>query len=830
MILGLFVKVSFGYFDERKIMMKTRVVILLTLIFAIAIEGNSQEHQGRRKFGGSIKGKIIDTQLKVPIEYVNIVLYDKATNDQITGTVTDKNGNFQLKGLKPGVYTMTVKFMGYHMKTVDPIKLKPGQMEIDLVTIPLRRAVIIMDGIEVVDEKPPIEFKIDKKVINVSKHYTAISGTAVDVLENVPSVTVDIEGNVSLRGSENFTVLIDGRPTVLEPNEVLQQIPAGSIEDIEIITNPSAKHDPEGISGIINIITKKKKLSGISGIINANGGLNDKYGGDFLLNMRREKYNLSFGGDYNKRFYPGEYQRENQTFQQDTTSIVKSSGESNFKRLMYGVKGAVDLYISSGDVLSVGFRYGDRAMERSSVTDFDEWAEPGDSHNLYISNSTWERGGYFYSGNVNYQHTFSKQHEFSGQFIISGRTGDEESTNELMTMSDSITNGQRSVEEGPGKYVRAKLDYSLPLRENEKFEAGSQSRFRWNDNISHMYKYDSLTQQYEYSPDYSHETSYDRTIHSLYAIYSGELGPFGYQGGVRGEYTYRFIELIGENEDFGIDRWDVFPTVHASYQFSEGNQLMASYTRRIDRSRGWYLEPFLTWSDAFNVRKGNPDLKPEYIDSYEMGYQKYVGRNSISSEVYYRVTHNKVERIRSVYQPNVILHTIDNVGTDYAFGTEGMLNLDLFNIWDFSLMGNLYGYRIEGEADGQAFSRESFNWSARFNNTWKLGSATRLQFSGTYRSPSVSSQGEREGFFISGVAIKQNIFSKNLTATLSIWDIFGTGKHDYTSEGANFYSHSEFTRESQMVMLTLSYNFNDYKPERQRDREEEVFEEEDEEF
>ena len=808
--------------------MRRWIALLVLAMMLVAVKGYSQRFEKRDFTGGVIKGRVIDAELKVPIEYVNIVLFVKANNKQLTGTITDKDGNFLMKGIKPGTYTITVKFMGYRTKKIDPVELKPGRMETDLGTISLKQALIALEGVEVVEEKPAIEFKIDKKVINVSKHYTAISGTAVDVLENVPSVTVDIEGNVSLRGSENFTVLIDGRPTILEPNEVLQQIPAGSIEDIEIITNPSAKYDPEGISGIINIITKKKKLSGISGIVNANGGLNDKYGGDVLLNMRRENYNLSFGGDYNKRFYPGKYQMENQTFQQDTTSFVNSRGESNFKRLMYGVKGAVDLYISSGDVLSVGLRYGDRAMERSSITDYDEWTEPGDSHNLYISNGAWERGGYFYSGNLDYRHTFSKQHEFSGQFIISGRTGDEESTNELMNMSDSITNGQRSVEEGPGKYVRAKLDYSLPLRENEKFEAGSQSRFRWSDNISHMFEYDSLTQQYEYRSDYSHETSYDRTIHSLYAIYSGELGPFGYQGGVRGEYTYRFIELIGENEDFGIDRWDVFPTVHASYQFSKGNQVMASYARRIDRPRGWYLEPFLTWSDAFNVRKGNPGLKPEYIDSYEMGYQKYVGRNSISTEVYYRVTHNKVERTRSVYQPNVILHTIDNVGTDYAFGTEAMLILNLFKVRNLSLMGNLYDYRIEGEVDGQAFSRESFNWSARFNNTWKLGSATRLQFSGTYRSPSVSSQGEREGFFVSGAAIKQNIFSKNLTATLSMWDIFGTGKHDYTSEGVNFYSHSEFTRESQMIMLTLTYNFNNYKPERDRESEREMegFEEE----
>ncbi len=803
---------------ERSVVMR-RVMGLIAMMMVLVAAANvyTQPFPGGDFAGATIRGRVIDKELQIPIEYVNIILYAKANNKQLTGTITDKNGYFVLRNISPGTYTITVLFMGYESEEIDPVELKPGQVEVELGAISLKQALIALEGVEVVDEKPAIEFKIDKKVINVSKQYTASSGTAVDVLENVPSVQVDIEGNVSLRGSENFTVLIDGKPTVLEPNEILQQIPASQIEDIEIITNPSAKYDPEGISGIIYIITKKKKLSGISGIMNANGGLKDKYGGDFLFNIRREKYNLSFGGDYNKRYHPGEYAMENRTYLQDTTSIVTSSGESSFRRQMYGGKVGLDLYITGKDIVSLGFRGGDREMERSSVTDFDEWTEPGDDHERYVSSGGWERGGYFYSGSIDYRRTFSKQHTLSGQLILSKRTGDEESLDELKAMDGTITSGQRAEEEGPGRHLRAKLDYSLPLRENDKFEAGFQSRFRRSKDVFRLFEYDSLTHDYEYQGAYSHRTSYDRSILSTYSIYAGELGSFGYQGGVRGEYTYRFIELIGEDQDFGIDRWDVFPTVHASYQFSKGNQIMASYTRRIDRPRGWYLEPFLTWSNAYNVRQGNPDLQPEYIDSYEMGYQKYVGRNSLSAEVYYRVTHNKIERIRSVYEPNVILHTIDNVGTDYALGTEAMLTLEFFKVWNLNLMGNLYDYRIEGESGGQDFSRESFNWSARFNNTLKVGSGTRLQFYGMYHSPSISSQGERDGFFFTSAAIKQHIFSKTFAVTFSIWDLFGTGKHEYTSEGQDFYSHSEFTRESPMVMLTLTYNFNNYKPERGAD-------------
>ncbi len=802
--------------------------MLLTLMLSLAIEGYSQKHQGRRVPGGLIKGNVIDAELKLPLEYVNIVLYDKATKDQITGTVTDKNGDFRLTGLKPGVYIMKAKFMGYHVNTIDPIEITRDRMYIDMGTIPLKQAVLVMDGVEVVDEKPAIEFKIDKKVINVSKHYTAVSGTAVDVLENVPSVTVDIEGNVSLRGSGSFTVLINGRPTVLEPNEALQQIPASTIENIEIITNPSAKYDPEGISGIINIITKKRKLQGVNGIVNLNGGMNERYGGDFLLNYKKVKYNTFFGADYNKRAYPGESQSESWTFLHDTTSFVNSRGESRFRMTRYGLRGGIDFNLGMNDILSIGGRYGGRAMERSSELAFDEWTVPGDT-NLYISESVWERGGDFYSVNMDYQSKFVKEgHEISGQAIFSKRDGEGKSTNELLNMSDSITSGQQSTEEGPARYYRLKLDYSLPLWRKDKFETGFQSRFSRSEDITKMFDYNPGTGMYEFQPEFSHTIEYSRDIHSLYSIYSGELGQFGYKGGIRGEYAYRFIELIGENEDFSIDRWNVFPTTHISYQFSKGNQMMASYTRRIKRTRGWYLEPFITWSDAYNVRKGNPDLKPEYVDSYEMGYQKYVGRNSFSLEAYYRVTHNKVERVRSVYEPNVILHTIENVGMDYTFGTELMLNLNLFKLWNLNLMGNLYNYRIEGELKGEPFSEESFNWKVNFNNTFKLGTATRIQINGMYGSPSVTSQGRREGFFYTSAALKQNIFSKNLSATLQVRDIFGTGKFEYTSEGADFYSHSLRSHKSPIVMLTITYNFNNYKPERRRDRDEEGFEEEEE--
>ena len=806
-----------------------RFMLLFILMLVTVSTVFSQER--RREFrpgmmGGTIKGHVIDEALQVPIEYANVLIYNQRDSSQVTGTITDSEGNFLLTRVRPGNFYMEVSFMGYHTHTVDKIEISPDKKEINLGTISLKQVVIQLEGIESVTEKPALEYKIDKKVVNVEKHYTATSGTAVDVLENVPSVTVDIEGNVQLRGSSNFTVLIDGRPTILEPNDALQQIPASTIENIEIITNPSAKYDPDGTTGIINIVMKKNnELRGTSGIVNLNVGDDDKYGGDFLFNYKRKKYSLLFGANYNKRSHTGESEVENRTFTQDTTSYIQSSGDRDRGREFFGVRGGIELYLSSHDDLIFGFRYGEHSMEGSSRQDYDEWTEPGDQHNPYISQEKSERSGEYYSLNLDYRHRFAKEgHEISGEAVYSGRDGDDDTVNELRDANNAITSGQHSTEAGPSHRLRLKINYVLPIREKDRFEAGYQSRLRDSEEINELYDYNPESDTYEFQPEFSYTTEYERNIHSLYTMYAGECESFGYQAGLRGEYTDRYIQLVDEDESFTIDRWDYFPTAHVSYKLPAGQQLMASYTRRIHRPRSWYLEPFETWMDAYNVRVGNPALKPEYIDSYELGYQIFFGKNLLSAETYYRKTNNRVERIRSVYEDNITLHSIENVGTDYALGTEFMFNVNLFQLWNMNLMSNIYDYEIKGTLYDEPFSRDSFNWDARMNHTFMLRKSTRLQINGMYHSKSVSAQGERKGFFMTNLAIKQDLMGKNLSATLQIRDLLGTGKHESFSKGKDFYKYSHFTREAPIFMLNISYNINNYRPEREREQEREEFE------
>jgi len=790
---------------EFKQMAKKSIIFLILCLFSMAFsQGPSQD------FNGKLSGNVFDAEYREPIEYANIVLYRQIDSVQITGTITDYNGYFQLNGIRPGTYSIEISFMGLEAHTIEDLNFTPDNPEIHIGNIFLKSTILPVEGTGVEAERPLISYEIDKKVINVSGQLTATSGSAVDVLENVPSVDVDIEGNVSLRGSENFALLIDGRPTILDPSDALQQIPASMIDNIEIITNPSARYDPEGISGIINVIMKKKRLQGISGIANMNAGLDNKYGGDFLASYRSGIANVFFSANYRKFNFPGTNLVESMTFQNDTSSYVSSDGHSQHTWNPYGLRAGIDLELGIWDRLSIGGEYGAREMERSDEVNYDEWSEPGASHNLYVSQEQNEFSHRFYSLTLDHVHRFlSNDHNIAAQAIYSRRDRSQVSFSELLDTTGIITGGHQNEEEGPSTLAQLKLDYTLPVQDNSTFGAGAMARFSRSEEEARTYEYAAATGDYELMDEFSHTTEYTRDIYAMYGMFSNTWHRLGFQGGLRSEYTYRLIEMKGEDEQFTLDRWDYFPTAHVSYEFSNGHQLMASYTRRIQRPRSWWLEPFLTWSDAYNVNMGNPNLKPEYIDSYELGFKTLLGTSVFSLETYYRATHNNVERVQSVYSENVILHTVENAGTDKALGIEAMFGIKLGSWWNINCTGNVFQQRIEGELAGESFSKEDFNWSTNISNEFKVLPVTKLQITARYRSPSLSAQGQREGFFTTDAALKQEFFSRKLAMTLQVRDVFGTRKREHTSEGEDFYFYRYSERKSPVIMLSLGLNHLD---------------------
>lgn len=800
-----------------KIEMMLKKTILFTLLFVLSTMIFADETNPVDARKGTLKGFVFDIQTKQPLEYATVTMIRKRDNQVVNGTITDQNGFYKIKDVDFGMYQIDITFIGYKTKSMERVMIKPDDKDVDLGQIDLEPSVKTLDEAMVIADRPTMTYKIDKKVINVSQQHTSASGTAVEILENIPSVTVDIEGNVSLRGSESFTVLIDNKPTVLDPSDALNQIPASAIENIEVITNPSVKYDPDGNSGIINIITKKNKLQGFNGIVNLNAGMYERYGGDILINWRKERINIFVGADLNNRNMEGSRDTENRTFYNNSTSFILSNGDFDRGRESYGVRGGFDLILNPRNSLNFETRVGDHNHGGTSITDYQEYTDPITDNNLYISSEESERGGFYYNMNLGYTHKFhKKEHEIYTLLNYRARDFTKISKNKLIDDSGTKTSGQKSFESGPHDSYRFQVDYTLPLRTNDKFEAGYNLRIDNSNELAETYQYNPVTLVDDYMIDFMHDVSHERDIHAIYTMYSGETGKFGYQGGLRGEYTYRNITLNETGESSLIDRFDLFPTIHLSYNTEKENQLMASYSRRIQRPRGYYLEPFLTWYDAFNVRTGNPDLNPEYIDSYELSHLMKFGRNSFSVDAYYRITNNKIERTRSVYEENVFLSSFENVGKDYSLGIELMLGLDIQKWWHVDLMGNIYDYRVEGELLGYDFSESSFNWNARFNNTLRLGKSTRVQLNGMYNSPTITAQGERDGFFMANFAVRQSFYKNKLSATLQVRDVFGTMRHSSTYEGLDFYSYYDFQPDTPLVTLTLSYKLNNYRPDRKR--------------
>jgi outer membrane receptor protein involved in Fe transport len=674
---------------------------------------------------------------------------------------------------------------------------------------------ITFSDIVVEGNRSPVTYEIDKKVVDPDQMQTVVSGNAADILANVPSVQVDIEGNVSLRGSQNFTVLIDGRPSLLDAQDALQSISASSIDKIELITNPTAKYDAEGTAGIINIITKKDLGSDLNGIVNANAGMYDTYGGDILINYQ-DGFKANIGLEYNQRYFPGDRTQNSVYYLEDETSFINTNGDVKRGRTGYEGRGGIEFPLGDFDILNLGFRIGYRKGNMTSDQNYAEFSSSNPIVTSYLGKTDRYREGNFYSINSNYTHNFNPSgHQLLAEFIYGYRDSDELTTTSEFSNDGLQFGGRESAEYGPSTDYRWKLDYSLPFAENNKFETGYQGEIDNSDEYTDLYDYNPDTGEYEIQSEFSNLTKYYNNQQSLYAMYSDIFLNTNLQAGIRAEYTYRTIDIPWISESFTIDRVDYFPSFHASYKFSPISTAMASYSRRINQPRGWALEPFPTWIDANNVRIGNPELIPEFINSFEAGVQSALYDISVTAEIYYRSTENKIEPIRTAIENDVTLTTFDNVGNDYSFGAELMLIFDPFSFWNLNFTGNIFNYKIEGVILDEPYSNESFNWQSRMSNTFKLWSSTQIQLNTSYNSPTVTAQGEWAGYFSSDLAIRQEIFPKILAVTLQIRDVLGTAKREYTSTGTNLYNYNYFDMSTPMLTLNLRYTFNNYKPKRE---------------
>ncbi len=800
-----------------------KALLLLFLILNIsAVAQPPGEIENTPEAKAIVRGQIIDADTKQSMEYANISIYNPDDSSLVSGGITDSKGEFVIKQIDFGTYYAEANFIGFNKTRINNIRINSNNRQIDLGIIALEPSTQEIGAVNVVADRSRIEYKIDKKIVNVSQDINAAGGTAVDVLENTPSIEVDIEGNVSLRGSGSFTVLIDGKPSVIEGSDALRQLPAAVIENIEIITNPSAKYDPDGMAGIINVVLKKNVLSGFNGIINAMVGTRDKYRTDLTLNYKTKKTNLFFGADFNDETYYGSGNLYRETYLQDTTRYLISEGTRDFGRNGHRFKGGLDIYLTDLATLTLSGTYGQYGRKGGGESLLHEYTEPAntDVYSVEVENSN--REGTYVNTNLNFQQKFNEDgtHKLDALFYYSNSVGDDyEFEDEFFANSNYERTGGylarvRTIEEEDEDEYRFELDYTKPVGEEGRFEAGLQSRIdREFENYS-FNDWDNENNQYIDNPDFSSSQHFKRDIFSAYSTFASNFGSFRYQLGLRGEYVNRSIEHEKADEPAEINRFDVFPTLHLSYEFLNKTQLMTSYSRRIDRPGGRDLDPFPNYYNRYTIRYGNPELEPEYTDSYEVGVMKNWGKSFISLEGFYRVTNNLITQVTELGDDGIFYINTENLNNDYSLGSEIMGNINIDDWLIFNTSFSLYRYRIEGEILGESIDRKSTNYTGRLNTTVKFGPSSRLQLTGYYRGPSVSAQGERSSFFFTNLAYRQDLMEDKLTATIGLRDVFGTMKFERTSTGVDFYDVYKRERESQVLTLTLSYKINNFKMER----------------
>ncbi len=762
-------------------------------------------------YNGTITGRVLDQDTKHPVEFANVILFTGKDSTQVSGAVTDKAGMFKLTGLKAGNYFLRVQVIGYAVRVIPGLTLSESRPSLNSGAIYLRPSAINLPTVVAEGKRSPISYQLDKQVIDVNQIKTALAGTAADVLENVPSISVDINGNVSLRGSTNFQVLIDGRPSVMSAQDALQQIPASSIQSIEIMTNPSAKYDASGAAGIINIILRKNSDLGFSGIVNLTGGLDDKYGANFLLQYKTPFVGYNFGADFNRRTFPGTNQQVKQFITGGNTSDFNSNGNVLWQRILSGVRGGIGFNLSQNDNLSFGGRYGGRAFHHYSSLNTIQSSDSQPQQIVFLNDHNFNHYGTYYELNTNYLHDFGRNGNQITGYLSYRHNNSDESGISTATQGNSTLNGTQTTELGPQNELRGNIDYTLPINKSEQFSAGSEFFDRTYQDINRLYSFDSTTGNYDFQSPFSHTNNFQRARFAAYSMFSNRWDSLEVQVGFRTEYTYQLVAQADTNQRFSFSRWDYFPSISSSYSFAGGTQMMASYTRRIERPDGGDLEPYYSWFDANTVHIGNPLLKPELINSFEMGVQTFLGKALFSNDLYYRFTQDKIEDINSVYAENVTLTSVANVGNDYSPGYEFSILFNPVKIWELNFMGNLYDYRISGAVSNASFARESFDWSIKTNNTFTISHSTEVQLNARYHSPSVTAQGTWGGFFTTDLAVRQDIIQKTLSLTLQINDLLSTGRREFTSQGVGFYDYNYFYRRAPMVMLNLRYNFNNYK-------------------
>ncbi|WP_303228083.1 outer membrane beta-barrel family protein, partial [Parabacteroides goldsteinii] len=776
-----------------------------------------------------IKGIVMDGELGGPLEFVTVQVKAKGSDKIVQGSVTGSDGNYTIGGLKKGEYVVTFSYIGYEEVSKN-ISISSDNQILSLGELTLVEDANQLGEVEVVAKRPQMRFEIDRKVFDATQDIAAEGGSASDLLSNIPSVEVDNEGSVSLRGNSSVTIWINGKASGLTADnqaDILDMMPAGDIKQVEVITNPSARYSPEGTAGIINIILKDDRKPGYYGSVKVGADTDGGYQASGNINYSSSKVDAYANLNYRNREFKGGgiTSRLNTT---DNSFLDQTNDSERQHNNWFGRFGAT-WHITKSDDLAfnvTGMTGGGDNSENIHYNSIDS-----QKNTIYTSDrmTNGDSDMKMYNLELNYVHKFSENSNIdltvsNNQWRRDGMDIFRQST--VYTDPSQTANPLYQTQENDikDKTWEVQADYTNKISDMARIEAGYKGTFQRNASPVDTYT-GTTAEDIRQDESLYNRFLYNQDVHALYMTYGGKWNKLSYQAGLRGEYwrvDTRSLDFDQEfngkaSEAFEKDYFKLFPSAFISYSLPKNNELQVNYTRRLRRPWGGQLNSFRNISDASNISFGNPELTPEYSHSFELNYIKsWESGHTLSLSGYYRSTDDVIQRIRFLNtEDNVMYTTSENVAKSQASGLEIVGKDKLFKILDLTTTVNLYYSKLDGfsylpqgaETPVIGDTDESFAWNVRMIANFSLPWGVSLQGTGNYNSKQLMAQGHREPNYSVDLGLRKSFLSDKLTLSINARDLLDSRKFRTVTAGDGFWQDSENWRGGRRVGFTLTYNF-----------------------
>ncbi|HEY0653086.1 MAG TPA: outer membrane beta-barrel family protein [Chryseosolibacter sp.] len=794
-----------------------RACFTLFLTFRLFLSAFAQENEL------TISGRIADEKDN-PIPYASIALLTQGDSTMAGGVVTDEAGTFQLQARK-GKYILKITFLSFKEKT---IKLTETSGVLDLGLIRLEATARELEEVVITGEKSQMELQLDKRVFNVGKDLANTGGNAADILDNVPSVSVGVDGTVSLRGSENVRILINGKPSglTLRDPDALRQLQANIVERVEVITNPSSRYDAEGEVGIINIVLKENKQNGVNGTFTATAGYPEFYGGSYALNIRRKKVNFfsSYGSDYrNSPGYNNTFQRFHRT---DGIFSSQRNSKQRSTELSHNLRGGFDYFMTDKSSLSGSVMYNlEDGLNKTTLNVANALNNQLQTSSVRIDNEHEDEKNI--EGAFNFKKVFSsEEHTFSADVqYIRSRDGE---ASDYTQSSDSEIVIQRADNIAREENFLVQADYVHPIRDG-KAETGFRSTNRKVDN-DYGLEQQGASGNWIPFPAFNDNLVYTEHVHAAYVMAGRKFNRLSFQAGLRGEYSDIITELTETRVVNPRDYLNLFPSINLGFDVTKNKTWQLSYSKRINRPRFRDLLPFSNFADTAVLFMGNPNLNPEYTHSFETGYLFNWENGSILSSAYYRYRLGVIERITQVDEDGRTRIIPVNLSTQNAYGLEFNVSLSAKRWWQFNTSANFYRAVTEGRYEDDDFFSDTYTFNSRTTSKLTLFGNVNFQSSFNYRAPRITPQGKQLSSYNLDFALAKDILKGNATITANVRDVLNTRKNRSITEilpvepeDQYFYSETNGQGRPRQFRLTFTYRLNQNKERKERrdDRENE---------